>query len=551
MNKAIGLLSVAMALATSSASFSAKAMTDAELKTITEQRLLGDRTGACFAVAVIAKTVARAHVCADPKNLNRISPSSAFEIGSISKTMTAALLADLILQGKASLDDPISKYLPKDAVVPSFEGKPILLKHIVTHTSGLPVVPDFGASDMNNPYANIDEASLLKTLSQAKLKRAPGSEFEYSNYAMMLLTSMIANRTGEDFEALLQKRLFAPIGMKNSYVNLKPKAIDAAQGHTPNQKTTSAWTFKTNTAGVGGVRATLDDMVSYVQAQLGTSTSVITPALKLTQEIVKTEANQKMGMNWMMAPLDSHFVHAHGGGTGGFSAHAAFDLDTKRGVVILSDTALTSVGGLSSLANHLQDSRLPLGKARSVKTPEAALLAALVGEYDLKPGMKLTISRQENKLFSQATGQAKFEMGYDSEGDFFPLEFDAILRPKKRADGGYSLLLLQGGGAIPLKRIESKTPASATVEKLKPDQLQAYAGTYSLMPGFDLKVFVEGAKLMAQATGQGAFEIEAKAKDQFTADAFGIEVQFERDSNNAVKKLALLQGGQTLRGDKK
>jgi serine-type D-Ala-D-Ala carboxypeptidase/endopeptidase len=526
------------------------AMTDAELKTITEQRLLGDRTGACVAVAVIEKTVARAYVCADAKNLNRISPTSAFEIGSISKTMTAALLADLILQGKASLDDPISKYLPKDAVVPSFEGKPILLKHIVTHTSGLPVVPDFGAGDINNPYANIDEDSLLRTLSQAKLKRAPGSEFEYSNYAMMLLTSMIAKRAGSDFETLLQTRLFAPTGMKNSYVNLKPKAIDAVQGHTPNTKTTPAWTLKTNAAGVGGVRATLDDMVSYVQAQLGMRESTISPALKLTQQIVTTEANNKMGMNWMTVPLDNHFVHTHGGATGGFSAHVAFDLDTRRGVVILSDTALGSVGGLSSLANHLQDSRLPLGKARFAMTPDAALLDALAGQYDVQPGMKMTVSHQENKLFIQATGQAKVEMGYDSEGDFFPLETDAIIRPKKRADGGYSVLLLQGGSAIPLKRVEAKPAASAAVEKLKPDQLQAYVGTYGLMPGFDLKVFVEGSKLMAQATGQGAFEIEAKAKDQFAADAFGIEIQFERDGS-AVKKLALLQGGQTLRGDKK
>jgi serine-type D-Ala-D-Ala carboxypeptidase/endopeptidase len=555
MKKAIGLFNLAIALAMSSASFSAKAMTDAELKTITEQRLLGDRTGACVAVAVIEKTVSRAYVCADAKKLNRISPNSAFEIGSITKTMAAALLADLILQGKASLDDPISKYLPKDAVVPSFEGKPILLKHIVTHTSGLPVVPDFGAADMVNPYANIDEASLLKTLSQAKLKRAPGSEFEYSNYAMMLLTSMIAKHAGSDFETLLQTRLFTPIGMKNSYVNLKPKGIDAAQGHTPNQKTTSAWKFKTNTAGVGGVRATLDDMVSYVQAQLGTSTSAISPALKLTQQIVKTDANQKMGMNWLMGSLDNHFVHAHGGGTGGFSAHVAFDLDTKRGVVILSDTALTSVGGLSSLSNHLQDSRLPLGKARLVKAPDVAMLDALVGQYDVQPGMKLFVSREGSKLFTQATGQEKFEMAYDSEGDFFPLEFDAILRPKKRADGGYSLALLQGGAVIPLKKIESKTGSSMAMEKLKPEQLEPYAGTYQLKPGFDLKVFVQAGKLMAQATGQGSFEIEATAKDKFAADAFGIEIHFERDAHgdakSAVKSLALLQGGQTTRGERK
>ncbi len=93
--------------------------------------------------------------------------------------------------------------------------------------------------------------------------------------------------------------------------------------------------------------------------------------------------------------------------------------------------------------------------------------------------------------------------------------------------------------------------ASAALEKLKPEQLQAYAGTYGLAPGFDLKVFVEGHKLMAQATGQDAFEIEATAKDKFSADSFGIAIQFERDGNGAVKKLALLQGGQTLRGDKK
>ncbi len=529
-------------------------MTDAELKSITEQRLLGDRTGACFAVAVIDKTVARTVVCADPKNLSRISSNGAFEIGSVSKTMTAALLADLILQGKASLDDPIGKYLPSDVTVPSFEGKPILIRHLVTHTSGLPIVPDFEAAfDANNPYASVDEASLLKTLSKATLKRAPGSEFEYSNYAMMLLTSMIATRAGTDFETLLQTRLFAPIGMKNSYVNLKPKTVDALQGHTPNGKITAAWTFKTNVSGVGGVRTTLDDMVRYVQAQLGATTSAISPALKLTQQIVKTEANQTRAMNWMLGPLDSHFVHAHEGSTFGFSAFTAFDLETKRGVVILSDTALTSVGGLSTLGNHLVDARLPLGKPRTMKVADAALLDALVGQYDAVPGMQLTLSRDGNRLFTEATGQEKFEMGYDSEGDFFPLAFDALLKVKKRADGGYSLLLMQSGGAIPLKKVEPKMATNRAVEKMTEPQLQAYSGTYNLTPGFDLKVFVEGGKLRAQATGQGAFEIEARGKDRFAADAYGIEIQFERgaEAGVTVKSLALLQGGKTMRGDRK
>ncbi len=455
MKKAVGFVVMAMGLMHASAATD-RAMTDAQLKSITEQRLLGDRTGACFAVAVIEHTVARAYVCANPKDSQRISPRSVFEIGSVTKTMTAALWADLILQGKASLDDPIAKYLPKNAVVPAFEGKPILIKHLVTHTSGLPVVPDFGPTpNLGDPYANVDEASLLKTLSQAKLTRAPGSQYEYSNFAMMLLTSMLAKRSHTDFETLLQTRLFGPLGMKHSYVNAKPGVVEVevAQGHTPNTQVAPAWTFKTNVAGVGGVRATLDDMVRYVQAQLGATSSAISPALKLTQQAIKTDTKANMAMNWMLAPLDQHFVHVHGGGTGGFSAVCAFDLQTRRGVVILSDTALTTLGGLSSLSNHLLDSRLPLGKARTVQQPDSALLDALAGQYEATPGMQLTLSRQDQRLFIQATEQDKFELGYDSEGDFYPLAFDAVLRPNKRPDGSYALVLLQGGAVMPLKKL--------------------------------------------------------------------------------------------------
>ena len=117
--------------------------TDAELQAIVGKRLHGDRTGACFAVALIdRKTVHRTYVCADGKDpAPRINANTAFEIGSVSKPMMAALLAGLIREGKASLDDPLSAYLPKDSAVPTFEGKPILLRHIVTHTSGLPAIP--------------------------------------------------------------------------------------------------------------------------------------------------------------------------------------------------------------------------------------------------------------------------------------------------------------------------------------------------------------------------------------------------------------------------
>lgn len=523
-----------------------QAMSDAELQAITEQRLLGDRTGACFAVAVIEKTVSRAFVCANPDDRIRIGKSTAFEIGSITKTMTSALLADLILQGKASLNDPLQAYLPNGIKAPEFNAQPILLRHLVTHTSGLPVIPDFSsAKSISNPYAQVTEQSILKTLSKTTLTRAPGSQFEYSNYASMLLSLLISRRAGEDYVPLLKSKLFEPAGMQTAYVTQAPRGISAAKGHLPNGQVTSAWDFDGNLSGVGGVRATLDDMVAYMQAQLGQSKSAISPALHMTQQPLPTDSGRPMAMNWMLAPLDGRQVHVHEGGTGGFSALAMFDLEKQKAVVVLSDTALTSVGGLSSLGNHLLDERLPLGAARKIATPAPELLEALAGVYSIMPDMQMVLRARNGHLYIQATGQPEFEMGYDSAGDFFPLSFDALLRVVKTPSGDYGLTLMQGGGAMPLRKVnEVKRPG------LTAAQLQAYAGTYAITSAFALKVFTEGGVLMAQATGQGAFPLDPAGNDVFTAVAFGIEIRFIRSESGVVVALELLQGGQRLKGVK-
>ena len=211
----------------------ARAMTDAELAAVVHQRLHGDRTGACMAVAVVEKDrVARTFQCADDADAARIGPDAAFEIGSVSKTMTATLLADLIAQGKGSLDDTLASWLPAGTRVPDYQGQPILLRHVVTHTSGLPALPSrLGATGMDDPYANLDEAALLASLGDAKLGAAPGTQFEYSNFASMLLSYAVARRAGTDFESLARRELFTPLGMDRAYINERPAGVRAAVGH--------------------------------------------------------------------------------------------------------------------------------------------------------------------------------------------------------------------------------------------------------------------------------------------------------------------------------
>lgn len=531
-------------------SLPAAALTPEKLQAVVEQRLSGDRTGACFAVAVIEREVSRAYACADAEDLARIGPEAAFEIGSVSKTMTSVLLADLIAQGKGSLDDPLSAWLPEGTAVPSFEGQPILLRHIVTHTSGLPALPPGVAiTDANDPYAAIDDKALLQALERSVPARAPGAGFEYSNFASMLLSYAVARRAGEDLETLLDARLFTPLGMDGAYIDTPPAGVRAAQGHTPNGKATPAWHFQPDLAGVGGVRATLDDMVRYVQGQLGDAPAPLSKALALSQTPVNPGAQPAMAMNWMLAPLNGRTWHAHEGGTGGFSSFVAFDREAKRGMVVLSDTALHSVGGLGSLALHLADASVPAGKPRKAVAAPSGLIDALVGQYQLQGAMKLQLSRKDDTLVIQAEGQPAFQMGYDDAGDFYPLAFDALLKPQKQADGSYGFTWSQGGGTVPAQRVDaSPKPAYAAPSAT---ELQAYAGDYPLVPEFSLKVFERDGRLFIQGTGQPAFETAAVAKDVFTVDQVGAEFRFERDAGGQVVAIVLHQGGQVLRGAKR
>jgi D-alanyl-D-alanine-carboxypeptidase/D-alanyl-D-alanine-endopeptidase len=536
---------IALSLALASTAVPAQPLDDAGLQAIVDQRLAGDRTGACMAVAVIEKTqVARTFRCADGGNEGRIGPDSAFEIGSVTKTMTAILLADLVLHGKANLDDPLSEYLPEGTTVPAFEGKPILLRHVVTHTSGLPALPSrLGATDMRDPYANLTGEALLASLGDVTLSAAPGTKFEYSNFAMMLLSYAVARRAGSDFETLLEERLFQPLGMDRAYVADRPEGVRAAAGHTPNGLETPGWTFAVNLAGVGGVRATLDDMVRYVQGNLGLTGASILPAIELAQQRVSEQP--PMAMNWMLAKAGDRIVHTHEGGTGGFSSFVSVDRERQRGVVILSDTTWNSIGSLGSLGLHLVDPSFPLGKPRRLAQPSQELLDALTGEYQLQGMMKMTLRTRDGKLFVHPHGQPEFEMGYDDAGDFFPMAFDAVLRPRRKDDGGYVFSWMQMGGVIPATRIDG---AGRTVANLTDGELAAYAGDYPLMPGFVLSVRARDGGLHAQATGQGEIALEHAGEDRFEAAAFGIGIVFKRDEAGDVVALELHQAGRVIEG---
>ena len=538
---------------------SAFAMSDNDLRAALEQRFKADRTGACVAAAVIDDgTTASAYFCADPKSQRPYDDHTAFEIGSVTKTMTAALLAEFIARGEVSLNDPIAKLLPPGTSVPSFDGREITIGDIVTHTSGLPSFP-WRMTDVNNPYAALTERDLLGALAATQLTRVPGAQWEYSNFAMMVLSYALATRSGKDYETLLRERLLAPLAMNETYIAKRPPQVRLAQGHLSNTMPQVPWDFPVDMAGVGGVRATLPDMVRYLEGELGTRGSEITPALAQTQQQVASVGGYTMGMNWIIrSTANGHSIVAHEGGTGGYSSLVAFDRAAKRAVVLLSDTALTSIGGLGTLGRHLLDPSVPVGAPRLVATADAKLIDALVGRYRLQGGLGMDLRHKGpvqtsdasfDVLTIQADGQREFEMGYDSAGDFYPLRFDAVLRPKPKADGTYIFTWFQLGAALEAERISAPAPVAAKWTPTEA-QLKEYDGNYPLAPTFALRVVSTGAKLFVQGSNQGPLEVASVDKDIFVAERVSAEIDFERDADGKVVALTLKQGGQVLRGER-
>ena len=193
-----------------------------------------------------------------------------FEMGSTTKVFTSTILADMVKKGEVSLDDPVAKYLPKEAKVPERGGKQITLLDLATHSSGLPSLPsNFKPKDPKNPYADYTEAQLWEFLAGYQLTRDIGSKFEYSNMGVGLLGQALARRAGTDYEALVRARVTGPLKMENTRVALTP-AMKAhlAAGHSATREPAANWDLPVF-AGAGALRSDARDMLTFIGAHLG------------------------------------------------------------------------------------------------------------------------------------------------------------------------------------------------------------------------------------------------------------------------------------------
>jgi len=296
----------------------------------------------------------------------QIDADTIFEIGSITKTFTGTILAQMVANGEVALDGKVGEYAPPQYKFrASKSASDITLLQLATHTSGLPRLPmsvAFAAAmvlDMDNPYKNYPLDAMWKFIAAKKIDTTKTYPSEYSNLGVGLLGDLLAYRAGLSYQALVKRQILDPLMMTDTAmgnVAIEPnKAARLAIGHTDKLKPTTYWTFG-SMSGAGGLRSSVRDMARYIagQSSVGQNgaqqkSGALAGAAAAQVARVKLNDNMDVGLTWMSVKSNGDEIVWHNGGTGGFRSFAGFSKKSGLGVVVLSNTAI----GVDDLALHL------------------------------------------------------------------------------------------------------------------------------------------------------------------------------------------------------
>jgi CubicO group peptidase (beta-lactamase class C family) len=433
-------------------------ISDSALRAIVQDRVATKRAQGIVVAVLERGKPARIHT-AGVSGLASVTldGNTVFEIGSITKAFTGSLLAEMASRGDVKLEDPISMYLPKSVRVPSRNRKEITLLDLATQSSGLPrLATNMRPADMANPYADYSVDQLYEFLSGHTLRRDPGERYEYSNVGVGLLGHILALRAGKSYEQLLKERILDPLGMNDTRVDPTPgMKARMAQGFDAEGTPTQSWSLPT-LPGAGALKSTANDMLKFLAANLDSTSSPLARVLvrARTPQRDADRPGNSIGLGWHVVDVLGTTATWHNGGTGGFRSFVGIDAVRHRGVIVLSNSAITP----DDIGFHVLEPKVELvaaPKARTAIALDPSRLEPLTGVYELANNFRLTVTREGSSLFAQGTDQPKFPLYAETETEFFLKAVDAQISFIKDSGGIFSsLILYQNGGRISGRRVK-------------------------------------------------------------------------------------------------
>jgi CubicO group peptidase (beta-lactamase class C family) len=511
--------------------------TEAKVDRVFERWNRSDTPGCVVGIAVDGKPVlVKAYGMANLEYGIRLRPDTVFESGSVAKQFTAAAIALLCQDGKLSLDDPVRKHVPE---VPDF-GKPILIRHLLNHTSGLR--SQWGLMSLaGRPTGlivhTVDE--ILELVSRMKeLNFEPGTEYLYCNTGYTLLGVVVARVSGLSLDAFCRERLFGPLGMTRTQWRDDYREIVAdratAYGRREDGTFYTNMSF-TNVIGNGGLLTTVGDLLVWNE-------NLDNPRIGGRALVDQLETRGRLNDGSEIEYAQGLSVTAykgvrevsHSGSTAGYQTLLARFPESRLSIAVLSNVTASGPARLAHevaeifLAGKLKESAKPVAVAVPAETLKKYVgtyrepLTEIIMKVELdKDGKTLRVAGApavplSATVFAAAdgSGRATFEIG----------------------PAGTSLKLTEPGGLAKPREWVAVAPFTP-----KPADLEAYAGRYySDEIGTTYTLSVEAGKLTVRFRPAQRFELAPAYTDAFESE--GNVVRFTRDGSGRIDGFLVSSG---------
>ncbi|SEK36312.1 CubicO group peptidase, beta-lactamase class C family [Aquimarina amphilecti] len=475
-----------------------------------------------------------------------LKPENVFEIGSITKQFTAVAILMLEEQGKLTIDDEITKYIPDYPT----NDKKITIHHLLNHTSGIKSYTGM-ASFMESARTDMTPTELIDVFKNEPMDFDPGEEFRYNNSGYILLGHIIEVITKDTYENYIEKNIFEKIGMNSSYYGSMSELIkNRASGYKQDgDKFLNAdYLSLTLPYAAGSLMSTVDDLLKWQNA-ISANTFIKRTSLEKAINGSKLNNGEEInyGYGWGKTNIQGAKGYAHSGGIFGYTTNGIFLEKENVYVIGLTNCNCKNVGEVTmKVAATVIGKPIPDKKdAIELSIDEAK---KWVGAYEFKDNVIRHIMLKDGKLFSLREGEnsREFEIYQMKDGSFIFDDGTISYNFSKTADGKRQTIFKTANESFTGKGVDKAPPAERKSITVSSDILKQYVGKYELQPNFIIEITLEGNSIFAKATGQPKFELFAETETLFYLKVVPAEITFNTNDKGVIDSLILNQGGRKM-----
>jgi CubicO group peptidase (beta-lactamase class C family) len=483
---------------------------------------------------------------ADVGAKTRITPDTVFRIGSITKQFSAAIMLQLVAEGKVSLDDRLSKYLP-DYPKP---GGDATIAQLLNHTVGVQSytgIPGWMAGDkVAKAYTTKQLVAEFKDMPSPS---KPGEKWDYNNSGYVLVGAVIEKVTGKPWYVNVDERIAKPLGLTTiRYGVLEDKTPHMAHGYTmkDGKVEPSRAIHMSVPHAAGALIGSVEDLAKW-NAALHHG-KVVPPELyaKMTAPTAMPDgSSETYGFGIRNDEVRSRKALGHGGGIFGFSTDAIYlpGEDVFVAVFANSDAPTTDPGMVvRKLAALAIDDPFPAFQKAALDTKA---VEPWVGLYKVKDGERRVFVK-DGKLFTQRTGGSALEAVSGGNGKYSYENSLTWFELKRDAAGTPVIAMYQQGAVTPEENARSgPIPAELPVADVPRATLQSSAGLYDTPAGQLTVALPDEGPMTVMLMGQQPIPVLAVTQTEFRLVGVDAKVEFKTEGGK-VTGATIKQGGREL-----